>query len=122
MGIECVAKTLAFYKGRRIRPGKKFMWEGDENKLPSWALKATESVVLDKVADPAKVKKANSISDVPIEGRGSKKVLKASPAAIQLAEEYTVDMEDVVATGADGQITKGDVQAFIDANTGNEVI
>ena len=42
--------------------------------------------------------------------------IKASDAAKNLAEENEVDLKDVTGTGADGNITKGDVQTFIDAD------
>jgi pyruvate/2-oxoglutarate dehydrogenase complex dihydrolipoamide acyltransferase (E2) component len=41
--------------------------------------------------------------------------IAASDAARALADEYGVDLSLVTGTGADGNITKGDVQAFISA-------
>lgn len=38
----------------------------------------------------------------------------ASPAAVKLAAENNVDLDDVTGTGVDGKVTKPDVQNFID--------
>ncbi|MCA1553316.1 MAG: E3 binding domain-containing protein, partial [Chloroflexi bacterium] len=38
---------------------------------------------------------------------------KATPVAKRLAEEHKVDLSKVEASGADGRVTKGDVEAFI---------
>ncbi len=42
-------------------------------------------------------------------------VLSASDAAIKLASENDVELENVTGTGKDGNITKGDVEAYIEA-------
>ena len=42
-------------------------------------------------------------------------ILKASDAAIKLAEEEGVDLKLVTGTGKDGNVTKGDVEAYLKA-------
>jgi len=37
----------------------------------------------------------------------------ATDAAVKLAAEHDIDLADVVGTGADGRITKGDVEAYV---------
>lgn len=41
--------------------------------------------------------------------------IKASPAAIALAEKHSVDLADITGSGKGGIVTKGDVEAFLDA-------
>lgn len=44
----------------------------------------------------------------------------ATDAAVKLAAEHDIDLADVVGTGADGRITKGDVEAHLASLTDAE--
>jgi pyruvate/2-oxoglutarate dehydrogenase complex dihydrolipoamide acyltransferase (E2) component len=46
--------------------------------------------------------------------------IKASEAAIELAEKHDIDLSEVEATGDDGYITEADVQRFVDSQAGDE--
>jgi len=43
-----------------------------------------------------------------------KQVLNATDAAIALAEDNGINIDDVEGTGKDGNVTKGDVEALLD--------
>lgn len=52
------------------------------------------------------------------EGGGDPGAVNVTPQASSLAQEHGIDLATVEGTGTDGQITKGDVQAAIDASKG----
>jgi pyruvate/2-oxoglutarate dehydrogenase complex dihydrolipoamide acyltransferase (E2) component len=125
MAITCIATAKCFREGRRFYPGDTVVFDGDKKDLPKYLVPKGDY----KSEAPKAVKenpdmfegaglavKADSISEVSIGGKG--KVPPVSHHALNLAEEYSVNIDDVHGTGTEGQVTKADVQKFIDANTG----
>lgn len=47
---------------------------------------------------------------------------KATTGAVDLANEKGVDLEQVDGTGADGKVTKGDVEKFISSSDGDSAL
>lgn len=82
-------------------------------------------VVPEKLNEDEKPSYLELIDDAPAAAPSAEpEKINASKNAVELAEQFSVNLDDVVGTGANGQINKGDVQKFIDDNTdnGDEVI
>lgn len=122
MAIACIVTKLCFLDGRRHYPGQKINFD-TEGKLPSCLTPAEEykEPKVDLNASGAGlVQKVDSISDVPLDGK--EYVSEASQAASELASDFSINLDDVVGTGAKGQIIKADVQKFIEQNTNPDKI
>ena len=122
MSISCIATKTCFRDGRRYRAGENVRYDGDPDKLPSYLVPRKEYTPPPSSdgTDSLIVEKVDSISDISMQD-GSASF--ASKAATELADEFSVNLEDIKGTGAKGQVTKGDVQRFLDDNSaGEEVI
>lgn len=122
MSIECFVISMAFRDGKRLRPGQKYTYSGDPEELPSYLVPRKEYQAPEPAAetDAGLVEKIDAIEDASIDGDGF--VAGVSKAALKLAEEYSISIEDVTGTGAKGQVTKADVQRFLEDNTSEDVI
>lgn len=112
-----------FCDGRRIRAGGKYP---EKKEMPDYVISEADykKGVKPKKADHnvyVETKKADSIADVAIDGTGNP-APAASKAAIDLAKEYSVNLDDIDGSGVNGQITKADIKKFIDDNTAGDDI
>lgn len=74
--MRCVATAKAFYNARRINPGDKFNFDGDEP--PSWAVAAEDYEAPAEPTPEEEVKKAVEARQGP---ESAKKAAPAKPAA-----------------------------------------
>lgn len=91
---DYIVKAKGIYNGRRY-PGETISTDDPLDPVPSW---------MQLKSDAAKEVEPEVSANI-------------SPAAAKLAEDFAINLEDINGTGKGGQITKGDVQRFIDANT-----
>jgi pyruvate/2-oxoglutarate dehydrogenase complex dihydrolipoamide acyltransferase (E2) component len=102
------------HKTRRTASGS-MVYAKDARSRSGSYLKAGYEVVQSPVAPPAEAKKVDGSGKSQSGKTEGAPEINASTAARTLAEEAGIDLTTVTGTGADGNITKPDVQNAIDA-------
>ena len=128
-GISCRAKQTCFIRGRRVRAGEKVTLFCGRKEISKNFTVLGDVIEGDDLEDEGgsdiegigagMVQKTDSVTDLSMTDNTASSISKN---AQELADEFSINLDDVKGTGVNGQITKGDVQKFIDSNTGDGAI
>lgn len=70
---------------------------------------------------PAVAADAYPVEVISVTAPASTRVIHATPATRRLAKESAISLNDIIGTGRDGRVTKGDVMAFVNRESPNSV-